>query len=56
MRKDAGKHSPYFNCSAAPASGILVWVIALGGMGASTYNCTQENPYSTCAKEFQWEW
>lgn len=36
--------------------GFIVWVIALGGIGATTYDCRQDNSDSTCAKSYQWEW
>lgn len=36
--------------------GLLVWVVALGGLGASTFQCTQTQDYSICSKQYQWEW
>lgn len=36
--------------------GLLVWFIALGGIGAAAYSCTRSNTYAFCAKNYQWEW
>jgi hypothetical protein len=33
--------------------GLLVWIIALGGLGASTYKCQQQESYTVCAKQYQ---
>lgn len=33
--------------------GLLVWVIALGGLGAATYKCQQQEGYAVCAKQYQ---
>eukprot|EP00879_Flechtneria_rotunda_P008643 GHRR01009056.1.p1 GENE.GHRR01009056.1~~GHRR01009056.1.p1 ORF type:complete len:169 (+),score=45.54 GHRR01009056.1:161-667(+) len=36
--------------------GLLVFVIALGGLAAATYGCQATNSYEFCAKTYQWEW
>lgn len=34
--------------------GVLVWVIALGGLGAASYQCSQlQEGYAVCAKTYQ---
>lgn len=33
--------------------GMLVWIIALGGVGAATYSCQKANSYEYCAKAYQ---
>lgn len=33
--------------------GLLVWIIALGGVGAATYSCQKVNSYEFCAKNYQ---
>jgi hypothetical protein len=33
--------------------GLLVWIVALAGLGASTYNCNQTSSTETCAKQYQ---
>ena len=37
--------------------GLLVWVVALGGCGAVSYQC-QQNYHDTyqCSQAYQWEW
>lgn len=38
---------------AAVVFGLLVWIIALGGLGAATYKCQQQEGYALCAKQYQ---
>lgn len=33
--------------------GVLVWLIALGGIGAASYQCQKQEGYSVCAKTYQ---
>ena len=33
--------------------GLLVWIIALGGVGAATSGCQSSNSYEFCAKTYQ---
>lgn len=33
--------------------GLLVWLIALGGLGAASFQCQKQEGYALCAKTYQ---
>jgi hypothetical protein len=37
-------------------AGFVFWVIALGGIGAVTYDCGEHLTSNTCARALQYEW